>query len=210
MQYNDFSNSPNDQEIKINLTFQTISHNILSSNDPIKKLPIKITVNKYDTIHSLYTIINSQKENNTDELHFKKYTFLYNGNVLNPNSALSFSFFGIKNNDTISVIEEYLPNTDSLTSTKNRQLKNLSFTDFCKRKGKFLEQGRLRDVLLSRIEGNLICYRKYVYRFEQMAGNEKDYKKNRSNTVVEESQEAPSTHMLPQTWSEENTMFPKN
>lgn len=200
MQFQDYGHFQNDNSIQINIVIKSISNT--STNEPLI-----ITVNRFDTIYTLNQIINSQL-NDGNEQTVKKYVFFYNGINLNTNSVFSLAFYGIKNNDTLTLYEQNMPESDILYNHETSH--HLQFSNFYRGQEKQLEQGRIRDILLSRIEGTSTCFRKNVFRFEQMVTNDTKLNNKHSRTVVEDSQDAPSTHMLPQVWSGENTIYPKN
>lgn len=194
---NKLENSRNEENIiQINLQLKNINDiNETNSN-------ILIKVNQYDTIYSLNAIINDQLNIDEQERNRKRFRFFHNGIDLNANSAFSLAFLGVKNNDTITVYAEYMPNKDLISTPNNTENNHRLFDLFYRGEEKRLEQGRIRDILLSRIEGTSIFYRKNVFRFEQMVTDDAKSKKKYSGTVIEDSQGAPSTHMLPQAWSE--------
>lgn len=206
---NNLGGIKDDNLIQINLQFKNILDNNTKEETSNNKTPLIITVNQYDTILSLNNIINEQMANDQDQ-NRKRYIFFHNGSNLNANSAFSLAFLGIKNNDTITVYEESLPNKDIIKYPDDTNYHHAKFSQFYKGEEERLEQSRIRDILLSRIEGTSVFFRKNVFRFEQMASCDKISKKKHSRTIVEDSQDAPSTHMLPQAWSGETSIFPKN
>lgn len=207
----DSPETANTNTIQLNIQFSRINNlNNISSQSPNNQdiETFSIVIDKMQSIFDLISLLRRMKNPDNPEAKTKEYQTFFNGVEISRNSAFSLAFYGINNDDVIQVFEKDIPQ-DSLYDPSIQINRTNNFRSFCKGRARALEQARLHDVLFNRIEGTLLCYRKNIDRFMQTL-EDKQLKGDDSETIINDSSQGPSTHMLPQIWPGEATEYSKN